>query len=344
MEDKEMEKVDIARCRELFEYEMTEVILKLKGEFASISGKDTGYEEYGVSADKLKIPTVSVPKAEITKPAISVPKTGPAPRGTIPAVHLEKKAVTIPSTVNVAAKSQTTPAAGTKKIRITLPQVMPAQAVSFAAAPEKIQPPKLPKEKKPGTWQKELPPVSLPRVKVRLAAAAQPEVPRKICPKPVAVHVALPETPQIPALRQIVAALVYTKVAVPQVKKISAKGIAAHMPVPSEAWKNAARAAERIPDTFAWERAKETVAVGKPAAVSGADMRSCLERTASVPVFSDGEKLDLPKITVDIGSIPSFSAPEALTAVTVSSPAGIPVPKKPETDEQVRDILAAFQI
>ena len=40
MENK-VENINIETNKELFEYEMTEVILKLKGEFAAFSGKDT---------------------------------------------------------------------------------------------------------------------------------------------------------------------------------------------------------------------------------------------------------------------------------------------------------------
>lgn len=35
---------DVERNKELFEYEMTEVILQLKGEFAKLSGKDLHLE------------------------------------------------------------------------------------------------------------------------------------------------------------------------------------------------------------------------------------------------------------------------------------------------------------
>ena len=36
---------DAERNKELFEYEMTEVVLQLKGEFAKVSRKDLGLEE-----------------------------------------------------------------------------------------------------------------------------------------------------------------------------------------------------------------------------------------------------------------------------------------------------------
>ena len=308
MEKKEMERADNSQCSELFDYERTEVILKLEGRFASISSKDTGYEERGVSAEKLKIPTVSVPEAEITKPAISFPKTEPVLLGTIPAVKLKKKTVSIPGSVNAAPKAQAIPAAGTEKIRVTLPQVRSAQVVSFAAAPEKIQPPELPKKKTADTWQRCLSPVSVSRVKVCLDAP--------VC----------------------------AKAAVFPERKFSVEMTTAQVPPPAGPWKNAARVVEQIPDTGKWERTKKPVVAEKTAAVAGAKMRKYLERTVSVPVFTGGKDLGLPKITVDMGSIHSFSAPAELTAVAISSLDGIPVPQKPEVDKQVCDILAAFQI
>ncbi len=51
----ELENINIEKNKELFEYEMTEVILKLKGEFAAFSGKDTKFAEKSVPDEKLSI-------------------------------------------------------------------------------------------------------------------------------------------------------------------------------------------------------------------------------------------------------------------------------------------------
>lgn len=55
MEKKVIENINIEKNKELFEYEMTEVILKLKGEFATFSGKGTKYEANKVAEDNLKM-------------------------------------------------------------------------------------------------------------------------------------------------------------------------------------------------------------------------------------------------------------------------------------------------
>jgi len=46
---------DVERNKELFEYEMTQVILQLKGEFAKVSGKDLGLEDTDLSAPKMSL-------------------------------------------------------------------------------------------------------------------------------------------------------------------------------------------------------------------------------------------------------------------------------------------------
>ena len=62
MENTKLDNIDIESCKELFEYEMTEVILKLKGEFASVSRKDTKYAAVAVDERKLQVSPVSMPE------------------------------------------------------------------------------------------------------------------------------------------------------------------------------------------------------------------------------------------------------------------------------------------
>lgn len=53
--DKQIENINIEKNKELFEYEMTEVILKLKGEFASFSGDGTMFEDSKVTDEDLRM-------------------------------------------------------------------------------------------------------------------------------------------------------------------------------------------------------------------------------------------------------------------------------------------------
>ena len=55
---------DVERNKELFEYEMTEVILQLKGEFAKVSGKDMHYDDALFAAQKPDI-QVDIPKVTV---------------------------------------------------------------------------------------------------------------------------------------------------------------------------------------------------------------------------------------------------------------------------------------
>lgn len=75
MENK-VEKIDIEKNKELFEYEMTEVILKLKGEFAAFSGKGTKFAEILVDDAKLHISSPKVVQVEVKDYHVESPKIG----------------------------------------------------------------------------------------------------------------------------------------------------------------------------------------------------------------------------------------------------------------------------
>ncbi len=91
MEEKVREVTDVEKCKELFEYEMTEVVLMLKGEFAAVSGKEMGYLPCAASEDsqtdfleilsKMKLPPiqpqmVDLPEALRSKLAAPTPFIG----------------------------------------------------------------------------------------------------------------------------------------------------------------------------------------------------------------------------------------------------------------------------
>lgn len=65
MEQSTIEKVDIEKHKELFAYEMTEVLLMLKGEFAAVSGSELGYSEYHVSEEKRNAPMAVVQREQM---------------------------------------------------------------------------------------------------------------------------------------------------------------------------------------------------------------------------------------------------------------------------------------
>lgn len=71
-----VENINIEKNKELFEYEMTEVILKLKGEFAAFSGKDTRFEEMAVDDKKLHICTPEVIQVQMRDCNVQVPEVG----------------------------------------------------------------------------------------------------------------------------------------------------------------------------------------------------------------------------------------------------------------------------
>lgn len=71
--DKKIESINIEKNKELFEYEMTEVILKLKGEFASFSGEGTMFEDSKVTDEDLRLELHSLQEVEIDKYTGEVP-------------------------------------------------------------------------------------------------------------------------------------------------------------------------------------------------------------------------------------------------------------------------------
>lgn len=75
MENK-VENINIEKNKELFEYEMTEVILKLKGEFAAFSGKDTRFADMVVDDAKLRINTSEVVQVHRENHHIETPAIG----------------------------------------------------------------------------------------------------------------------------------------------------------------------------------------------------------------------------------------------------------------------------
>ena len=75
MENK-VENINIETNKELFEYEMTEVILKLKGEFAAFSGKDTKFAEMVVDDAKLRINTPEVVQVKVEGSQVAPPVIG----------------------------------------------------------------------------------------------------------------------------------------------------------------------------------------------------------------------------------------------------------------------------
>ena len=64
--------INIDKHRELFEYEMTEVLLNLKGEFATFSGMGTRYVESAVAEERLEIPNAVIPRVVPEKIHIAV--------------------------------------------------------------------------------------------------------------------------------------------------------------------------------------------------------------------------------------------------------------------------------
>lgn len=105
MENKQIALSNVERNKELFEYEMTEVILQLKGEFAKVSGKDMKLDDVQLSAPSIqigaKIPSVSIENISLD---LQEAETIDSDKLVLPEIAITKTSVDCPAvpTVKIA--------------------------------------------------------------------------------------------------------------------------------------------------------------------------------------------------------------------------------------------------
>ncbi|MBE6843096.1 MAG: hypothetical protein E7510_09760 [Ruminococcus sp.] len=96
MENKQITLSDVERNKELFEYEMTEVILQLRGEFAKISGKDMKLGNI-----QMKVPDINInaelPSVNTVSLEVQTPVAVSSQAVAIPPVTIEKPDVNCPT-------------------------------------------------------------------------------------------------------------------------------------------------------------------------------------------------------------------------------------------------------
>lgn len=127
MENK-VENINIEKNKELFEYEMTEVILKLKGEFAAFSGKDTKFAEMVVDDARLHIAPPKVVQVDVEDCRVETPMIGSVKK--TKTAHVEVKETTlqlpvIPKMTDENGKKEES-SFGTKKANIWQGIVLPS--------------------------------------------------------------------------------------------------------------------------------------------------------------------------------------------------------------------------
>lgn len=91
MENRETVVSDIERNKEVFEYEMTEVLLKLRGEFAAIRGEELAGENIGASAGKVDV-DYNAPELAVSSPdniSTELPKLTEYKAVTVSSPHIE---------------------------------------------------------------------------------------------------------------------------------------------------------------------------------------------------------------------------------------------------------------
>ncbi len=120
-----LENIDIEKSKELFAYEMTEVLLMLKGEFASVSGKNMRYEQWAVDAEKQTIPSAHIPTVQLEHSPISLPAVNKAETVKIPDAPTIDAAVRLPSVPSFDLKQM--PQVTVEATKLTVPVVAPME-------------------------------------------------------------------------------------------------------------------------------------------------------------------------------------------------------------------------
>lgn len=97
-----VENINIEKNKELFEYEMTEVILKLKGEFVAFSGKNTRFAEMMVDDAKLHICTSEVVQAKMQDCNVQAPVIRSVQQTKPVLVEVKGTALTLPALIQIS--------------------------------------------------------------------------------------------------------------------------------------------------------------------------------------------------------------------------------------------------
>ena len=137
-----IENTNIEQSKALFEYEMTEVLLQLQGEFAVFSGKNTKFAESNVDDQKLVVNIPPLPAAEITAQAPKIPAVPDGDvsfcaqipeaecKASVPQIPDIAAAPSFPVDAVVSALSETQTALLDQTSKIVLPAAPHAQPIS----------------------------------------------------------------------------------------------------------------------------------------------------------------------------------------------------------------------
>lgn len=235
-----LENIDIEKSKELFAYEMTEVLLMLKGEFASVSGKDMRYEQWAVDAKKKTIPSAHIAPVQLEHSPISLPAVNKAETVKIPDAPTVDASVCLPSVpsfdlrqlpqVTVEAKKLTVPVVTPMEQKASVPQVqvqkfcvsVPAAAIMPKAEIAKVDVQKI---------TPNLPQVAIPQPDCAISVSVNPveiqipevpgfSLPPMNAPACADFSVEIPPLPQLPEIQPCCVQIQRMDLDVPAVSQI----------------------------------------------------------------------------------------------------------------------------
>ena len=359
---------DVERNKELFEYEMTEVILQLKGEFAKVSGKDMHYDDALFAAQKpdiqVDIPKVTVDPVSVAEihtdvdvsaavsalqktAAVTVDVEVPAvPQMKAPAlgqievkpVEMELQTVKI-TPCEIPAVQITPPAVDAVSTELRMPEPIAAvktDPVSVAQINTAIRLPEFSCDVKLQDNSVDVPDATLhfqelKPVTTTFTSPAVPEVPAVGTFKPTAVQ--LSEAPEIQVPGQIAAVNIpQAEVTVSEVPEIKAAKVAPFTPA---ALSPVACDVETV--------AVPQIGAVSPGHVSIDPIQINVPQTEAVKPFRAAEQgvSDPTDVLSDIQSDYPTVSPVKIPSVTMEAPKQVEVPQPPDVSAFAQDILGS---
>lgn len=304
---------DIEKNKELFEYEMTEVILQLRGEFAKMSGKDMNCDITGISVEKpdvkMEVPDIEIKSVPIDTAGIAGDVDLAALGNKIPKLEIEKGNITAPEIPDISA------AVGNVKTTVSVDHIGIAGLNAATPVITTV---------KPQEFKPESDAIDVPEVRVGADVGKPVEVVKTV--------IDLPDPVSVPKMGNTDIKVEKTNISVPEIKSF---GSAEIPPVSVE------RTAVDIPDVKSpVNKAIPAVAVDR-VSVDVPDVTSPVNKTipeiavervsvdvpadVTVPAGISIPAANIEKTSINVGNISAPAVPE-MSGITVA-PVNISYPQ-----------------
>ncbi|MBQ3941017.1 MAG: hypothetical protein II723_07885 [Oscillospiraceae bacterium] len=314
---------DIERTKELFEYEMTEVVRQLKGSFAGLNAERLGLDESGFEVPAVQVPAelpavsaepvrlqfdpaavpqsvsaAAIPQVSVSAPAVSIPAVPQVTPAAIPAAEMTAKQIAVPEIPAIPGFRM--PETAEQTVRVQMPQVPDAGKISAsvpAAAPVSVPAVAVPEAVRVGFRAEQMQisgAVQAPAVSV--------PVPKPFVPCEVCVTVKNPVETEIPKVKS------FQPVTLRTAGRVPAVDVPAELAIPP-----------------------------MPAEIGRVQVTADIPSVPDVPQFVPHEASAV-RLTVPAVTLPDIPQAEILP-VKMNAPKEIPVPACPDCTAELQSIL-----